>query len=293
MKDIIKFDPTVEELKNIVKKTSKINATDLEDKEQLEIVRSTRIELKTARVKIGKLGKELREEANAYLKNVLTKEKELIGIIAPEEDRLKEIETQAEEIKIKKARAEKLPARKERLSEIGDGIEEPDENLLDMDAEYFEAYYNKRVAEKNQKDKEALEAKELEITEAQNKKKQEEQAEIDAKKAEMDERQAELDKKERELEEEKKARAREEQAREDERKRLAQEAKDKEEEEAKAKLHSEEVDKAEKEKLEKQEAYRTWRTDLGWTEETKGDYKEQNTGDKIILWKKLGDFRIK
>ena len=112
-KDIERFDPTKEVLQQLVLKTQSITATDLKDKAQLEVVKQNRIELKKARVQIEKTGKAMRDDANAYSKAVIAKEKELIGIISPEEDRLKAIESEAEELAIREERMKKLPERKE------------------------------------------------------------------------------------------------------------------------------------------------------------------------------------
>ena len=96
-KDLEKFDPTVAELTAMVAKTKKLKATDLEDKAQLAIVKENRIVLKKARVQIEKRGKELREDALKFQRAVIAKEKELIAIIEPEEDRLEAIEQEAED----------------------------------------------------------------------------------------------------------------------------------------------------------------------------------------------------
>jgi len=49
---------------------------------------SARMKLRNTRVEIEKRGKAAREDATAFSKAVIAKEKELIGVIAPEEDRL-------------------------------------------------------------------------------------------------------------------------------------------------------------------------------------------------------------
>ncbi len=160
--NIEKFDPTVADLNNLVAITSQIVVTDITDKGQLEAVKQNRIALRDARVSITKKGKELREGALAFQKAVIAKEKELIAIIEPEEERLKAIE---EEVKVKKIRAERmaiLPQRKERLNSIGDGVDysDKDELLLGMDDAEFDAYYNQQVANKNAADAAALKARE-------------------------------------------------------------------------------------------------------------------------------------
>lgn len=157
-----KFDPTVADLQQLVGITSQVVVSDINDKDQLEAVKTNRIALRDARVAISKKGKELREGAIKFQKDVIAKEKELIAIIEPEENRLKAIE---EEVKVKKIRAERmavLPQRKERLNSIGDGVDysDKDDLLLGMDDAEFDAYYNQQVANKNEADAAALKARE-------------------------------------------------------------------------------------------------------------------------------------
>lgn len=251
---VVEFDPTVEALQKMVEATKNITATDLTDKAQLKIVKENRIALKGARVKIEKRGKELRDGANKFAKEVIVEERKLVSIIAPEEDRLAEIEEEAKQIQIRKERAELLPARRERLAAIGDGVEATDDELLELDDIKFDAYLNNRVALKN-----AADLRKIETDRVAN--------ELEANR----------------LENEKNAREREEQARIDERARIEREAAEKEQKRI--------ADEArERERLEKQEAYRRFRAGLGWSEETKHFYKEENANGVIVIWKKLGEF---
>jgi len=262
-KDIEKFDPTKAELNKLVKSTQGLTVSDLEDKEQLEVVRKGRIELKNMRVKITKYGKGLREDANAFLKAVLSKEKELIEIIEPEETRLKAIEEEASMLAIKKERLEKLPVRKERLESIGDKIQATDNELLSMDSNEFEAYVNTRTAKKLDTDREELER----IAREQEEKSK---VESDKKEEEMKAREDELKIKEKaNLEKERQIEAE---------KKLLEENRLKAEEE--------------KDKLEKQQIYRDWRNQFKYTPENKEEFKEEKVGDTIVLWKKLGTFNI-
>lgn len=251
--NIEKFDPTKAELNLMIEKTSKITATDLKDKKQLEVVKENRIQLKNARVKITKIGKELREEAIAFQKAVIAKEKELIGIIEPEEERLSAIEEEAKTIAIKEARMALLPERKEKLSLIN--IQKTDDELLSMDDIQFSTFYNECVAEKQRIEQEKLEAEKRAIEEEKNK---------IARAKEIEEAKAQA------IEEEKK-RASE------------QEELNKAREEARI--------KAEKEKLEKQKAFIEFRESFGYTEDTKNDFKIEETSDGYTLYKKLGTFK--
>ena len=280
-KDIEKFDPSVEELTAMVDKTKGLTAIDLSDKKQLEIVRKSRIELKNKRRDIEKFGKALRDDANKFSKDVIAKEKSLIAIIEPEEDRLEAIEVEAENLAIRNERIEKLPARKERLQTIGDKIEVTDDKLLEMDASAFEEYYNGRMSDKLWNMKVEIEKIEKEKELAREKLIQEEQKKIDADKAEIDRQRAENTREGDRLAQEKEARVREEKARQDERERLQQEEKDRVDRE-----------KREKERLEKIKEYLKFKTDHGWTVVTKAEFKEENTGDEVVLWKKLGVFQL-
>lgn len=287
-----KFDPTVAQLTELVEKTKGLNVADLKDKAALETVRQSRIELKKTRVAIEKYGKSLRDDANKFSKAVIAKEKELIGIIEPEEDRLKAIEEEAEKLAIREERLEKLPARKERLATIGDSVEVSDEDLLLMDANDFEAYFNARTADK-------LNADKLKAEEDQRAKDEETRKANGAKEAEIAEREKAAKEKEEanareeaRLKAEKEAREREEAARAEERAKAEAEAKKKEEDALKAKEEAEKAEAEEKARLEKAERYRNWRAQFGWTEATRADFKEEKVGDTVVLWKKVDTFHL-
>jgi len=266
-----KFNPTVAKLTAMVKKTENLKVVDLKDKAKIEIVRKARIELKNTRVDITKYAKDLREDANKFSSDVIAKEKELISIIKPEEDRLESIEDEAEKLAIREERMEKLPVRKERLQAIKH-IEMPtDEEILDMDATQFESAINFHTAKSS----------EIELADmrAEQKKKDDETAEERRK---LDEDRLANEKEKQKLENEKNARDREEKAREEEREKLKKEQEEKERKE-----------KEEKDRVEKIELYRNWRAQFGWTEETRGEFKEEKVGDTIVLYKKLDTFHLK
>lgn len=142
MNDIEKFDPTVAELTALSESTKGITATDLKDEKQLALVKDTRIALKNARVKIEKKGKELREGANAYAKSIIAKEKELIAIIEPEEERLKAIEEDAKALVLREERLLGLQERIDRLETVKDVELPSDEEILLMDNIQFESKLN-------------------------------------------------------------------------------------------------------------------------------------------------------
>lgn len=148
--ELDKFNPTVAELNALVVKTRGIDASC-----ELAIVKENRIALKNARVQIEKAGKALRADALDFQKKVIAKENELIGIIEPEEDRLMVIEAEAAKKAEREARKALLPARIAQLEAIG--ATSGDESLLAMDGTQFQQFYNEKVADKNERDRLALE----------------------------------------------------------------------------------------------------------------------------------------
>lgn len=291
-KDIEKFDPTTAELKALVKASCKITADDLEDPKQLAVVKENRIALKKARVQIEKTGKALREDANAFAKAVIAKEKELIAIIEPEEDRLAAIEEEAKQLAVRKDRLEKLPARKERLEAIAIDAENThssfevwvtEEQLLGMDSEQFEAFYNQCVANHH--------AQQQVIIDARNAKIKEEQ---EAKAKELAEKEAQIEKDRLAIEHEKEVKAAEEKARietearlkkerEDEDARIAQAKKDEDERLAKEKKEADA-------KLARQKKYQDFLKSMGMTKDNVAEFHKIETDTEVIVYKKVGVF---
>ena len=289
-KQLDKFDPTIAELKAMVKVTKDITATDLEDKGQLDIVRTNRIALKTARVKIKKTGKKLREEALAYQKAVIAKEKELVAIIEPEEDRLEAIEEEAKNLAIMKERLEKLPTRLFRLNAIADGIKIGDEDLLQMDASEFENYYNRRVADKNNLDRikaEEEQAKKLAEIEAEHAKIR---AEQDKREAELRAEREKIDAERREIDKQKEIKEAEERARVEAEARIKRADEEKARSAENSRLEAERLARANTERLAKTQAYKVFLKSHGWTNATKDSFKVEETAEGYVLYKKLGVF---
>lgn len=297
------FNPTVAELNAMVEVTKNIKTVDLENREEIELVRKSRIELKNARVRITNAGKELRASALSFQKKVIEREKELVAIIEPEEDRLKAIEEEADLLALRKARLEVLPARKERLLQIdGVTIWATDEELLNIDSDQYELLVNQSIATNTAKVQAEAQAKldaEREAMrlekEATDKKQAEAQAKIDADNKKIDEEKRKIEQA-KEIEKAKKQAVAEEKAK-AEAKRIKDEAdakakalKEKAEAEAKAKKDEEEK-KAEAEKLAKRKKFIEFRASHGWTETTKDDFKLEETNEGYTLYKKLGTFK--
>ena len=272
MQDLNTFDPTVEKLTALVAESAGIVEVNIDDPKQLEQVKGARLKLRDARVAIEKTGKKYREDALAYQRAVIQKEKSLIAIIEPEETRLKLFEKSAEIAKERRLRVQQLPERRKRLETAGLPVNETE--ILEMDSTMFEGHFNALMAEKNRKEKEAADAAAA------------------AKQKELDEREAKLKEEERKAQAEKEAREREERARQEERDRIEREAREKkerEEREAKEKAEREAKEAAERKT---QERYQTFLKENGWTPETADSFKEEKAGAKVVLWKKVGTFEL-
>ena len=95
----------------------------------LDQVHGARMVLKNTRIEIEKKGKAAREDANAFSKAVIAKEKELIAIIQPEEARLQSIQDayEAEQKRIKDEAVAREQARvaaiQERIALFGGAVE--------------------------------------------------------------------------------------------------------------------------------------------------------------------------
>lgn len=281
---------TVENLKKVVEATKTLEVADLKDKEALDKVHTTRINLRDIRVHITKYGLKLRADATAYNKGVIQLEDELVSVIKPEEERLAKIEEDAKQLAIREERLAKLPARKERLAELlADGIVTlviTDEQLLELDSEKFEAYYNQIVANKN----EVVRMKQLEEQAKKDAELQRQKDETDAKRrAEVEE----FEKEKAKLEAEKEALAKKEQALADEKEKLAQEEERKKCEEAdrlEALKKQEDEKKKQELLLAKREQFKAFLVQHGRTEDNKADFKTEEVEGGWELWKKVGVF---
>lgn len=275
MKALEQFDPTAAQLTALLEQTKHIVEVNLDDPEQIATVKRARINLRNARVSIEKAGKEYRADALAYQKAVIAKEKELIAIIEPEEDRLKSFEQQAEQLAEQRIRIAQLPERRARLEQAG-LPSLSDEIVLSMTSLEFEQKVIQLTSEKNEAEAKAR------------------QAEQDAKQAELDAREKEIKDKEAAAENERLAKEREEKARIEERERLEREAKEKEEREKKEQEEREAEEREKKAKRDRAERYKSFRADHGWTEETAGDYYEKVDDEKgiVMLFKKVGEFDL-
>ena len=255
MKELDTFNPTVAELRALVAKTGAITEIkDPFDEEEVKAVEDAKREIAYARGTITKKGKALREDALAYQRAVIAKEKELLAEIEPEEDRLKELIEGAKQAGMLENRRKALPERKKRMDEEGiPKDKQPDDAaLLTIDANQFEVWLAVVRQEMRDRELEELRAKERERQEAEEEKRRTEEHARDIEKAKEEERMRIEGEHEAE-----KVRRRE-----------------------------------EAERIAKEERYIAWRAEQGWTEETKGEWKQEKVGDAVILWKKVGTFTI-
>jgi hypothetical protein len=172
------FDPNKEQLHAIAAEVAKIEANpELMTKEDLELINTTKNKLVKARTRIQKIGKAQREPATAYAKEVKAYEDSLLAILAPQEARMKDLESAAKTHAMNEERMKTLPEYIEKLLSIDDGIHAETSFLLSLDPNQRDQYYNERLAAKNEADRAAL-AAEREAAEA---KRQEEEAAANAK----------------------------------------------------------------------------------------------------------------
>lgn len=87
---VLKFDETKAALLPLVEASARI--VGITNGAGYAEAQSARMKLKNTRVEIEKRGKAARKDATAFSKAVIAKEKELIGVIAPEEDRLQALQ---------------------------------------------------------------------------------------------------------------------------------------------------------------------------------------------------------
>jgi len=164
------FKLSVSELTKIVSKFKKLKIKGIDDKKGYDEVYQGLQEVKTLRVDITRYGKEKREEAIKVQKEVLRQEKELLGIIAPVESRLKEEREKIDNEKKKQERIILLPSRKALLKEIGETMEDEEILLLD-EKEFSVKYMELKTAfdlrkQEEKEEKERAEAKEKDLERA-------------------------------------------------------------------------------------------------------------------------------
>lgn len=112
---LLSFDETKAELTSLAKQSERI--TQITNKAGRDECHSSLMVLKGRRVDIQKRGKEARDDANKFAKAVIAKENELIGFIAPEEERLQLLRDQWDTA-IEVERLQKLEAERQRVETL-------------------------------------------------------------------------------------------------------------------------------------------------------------------------------
>lgn len=112
-KDLARFNITDAVISEKASQYMPLTIRGIDDKPGLDAVHRARMDIKGLRVAVQKTGKALREEANTYLKVVLTEEKRIISLLEPIEDHLSDEENRVvEEVaRIKAEAAAKEEAR--------------------------------------------------------------------------------------------------------------------------------------------------------------------------------------
>lgn len=153
------FDPNVAQLEAIAAEVAKIEADPTKmTKDDLELINTTKNKLVKARTRIQKIGKAQRDPATKFAKEVKAYEDKLLAILAPEETRMKTLESAAKEHAMREERMKTLPDYIAKLDTIGDGIVADEAFLLSLDPNQRDAYYVQRLTAKVEADAAAMRA---------------------------------------------------------------------------------------------------------------------------------------
>lgn len=170
--NIEKFDPLKAEITELVENIKKTVASS-SDATGYDLMKENKKVLQDKRIEMVARMKEERAGALKFQKGVIQLEKDLLAIISPVEDELKEKITKIDDKKKREERLEMLPERKEKLATIGI-IEMHDDKILDMDEKKFAEFFvdekmkylekkqeeieeNVRIAKEEQEEKEKIE----------------------------------------------------------------------------------------------------------------------------------------
>jgi hypothetical protein len=308
---LVKFSPLEAELHRMAEESKGVTAEDFADTIKMTIVKTSQLSLRDMRTTLQNIGKALRDPHTAFNSKVLEKERELIAIIEPEEKRLKAIRAKADELAEKEARKALLPARQAMLHDIG-VVPNSDEWLLSFDGPAFQAEFNRLVAEKNERDRLALEEERKREEErlALEQRLRDEAIDKEREAMEAERRAIEIEREriqhEKDLLEAAET-ARKEEAERQERLRVEEAERairlQKEEDERKERVAKEEAERIERERLlaeakvrEEQEAlearkkYQNFLAKYEYVDD--GSFKVENDGKTVTLYKVLGTMKI-
>ena len=296
MTELVKlYEPTSIELKEakqkeltaLAEESKKVLTTDIVDKKTYDIIHDEQMKLRRIRIDIEKSREDFTAELDAKKKAATTIEKELLAIISPIEDALKEkkekynLEQERKKQEEENKKQQLIADRTLKLAKYGvtyDTLTHSPQIMSDMvfDGMIVRLESEWQEAEKARLEKEAADKKAREEFEAEQEKLRKEKEEFEAEKKRMaDEKQAleqeKIDaenKKKREEEIEKARKEAEEQTKrnmelEAERKRLEDEKKAREEQEA----------------LEKKKKYQAFCESIGLTDENKDEFTFKDTNE--------------
>ncbi len=139
------FHPKKAELVLVADGYTNLQISGVEDKEGYALVDNARKDLKQKRIEITKTGKQLRENALAYQRQVIAVEKELVSIIEPVEDILEKKQKDIDDEIVKAKRLALLPERKELLNQIHTSYD--DDHILLMNDDQFARFLNDKKSE--------------------------------------------------------------------------------------------------------------------------------------------------
>jgi hypothetical protein len=258
---IDQFSPLVAQLTELAHSAKQLPPiTSIDDTTLIEQKKEKLKELVKGRTTVQKIGKEMRDEANAFSKAVIAKEKEVLAITQPIEDEFKAEFAEVERLKEIEQRKQFLPARKAEMTELG--VEIADEELLAMESIQYTEFKNLKTQAK-------LDSERMQI-EADRKAIEEEKQRIE---------------REKELEQARKEAHKKALVEAEERAQLEAEQKEK------ARIESERIAqenaKAEAEKMRKNKTYQDWVASL-----SKG-VKIEREGDTFIAYKEISRIIIK
>lgn len=225
------------------------NITEITNKAGYDECHAKRMVLKNKRVEIAKTGKSAREDATKFSQAVIAAEKELIGIISPEEERLQALQQawddarEAERAEAARIEAERIQKQKDALAVITGSLPRlfgADVATLDLAAQQLQNFDMDQFDDVFRPDADKARTEAL----AAISKARDERAALDMQAAELRRKQEEQEQRDREAAEQ---RRKDDEAAQAERDRLAKEAQDKadaEAEERRVKQEKEDADRA-------------------------------------------------
>lgn len=156
-----KFNVTVSELRKMASEAQNYNIGGFDDEEGIEDAKARKKVLQQARTKIKKIGKAMRDDANAFAKLVINKEKELLDIIVPVEDEIKARLEEVDRLKELEERKLLLPNRRDDMKDLG--VDISDEELLSMNATQYDMFKSDKKQEKIDREYQEMQAEKAKI----------------------------------------------------------------------------------------------------------------------------------